>query len=237
MYYLPFVIHAYFLGVSHGMICMSPIWPITTQYPVESSSLSPSGGVKSVEGAVPSLNIQALSSPERVRPIQTGPVFLWKCVKLYQTTQRWDKILFSPKHKETVCSGGSKGGARDVPPPGPKFLHFHAVFGKNWPNNRLAPPFGVSAPSSGKSWIRHWYEYTENDFTWKRCSLRFQLFQDVQFIIITKSRQMSSKSFVTLSFSSGEVQCDVLDTETSISIQLVIFWAKRCCLYIQNVKM
>ena len=38
---------------------------------------------------------------------------------------------------------------------GPKFLHFHAVFGKNWPNNRLAPPFGVSAPSSGKSWIRH----------------------------------------------------------------------------------
>ena len=40
---------------------------------------------------------------------------------------------------------------------GPKFLHFHAVFGKNWPNNRLAPnPFGVSAPSSGKSWIHHW---------------------------------------------------------------------------------
>ena len=28
-------------------------------------------------------------------------------------------------------SGGSKG---------PKFLHFHAVFRKNWPNNRLAPP-------------------------------------------------------------------------------------------------
>ena len=35
-------------------------------------------------------------------------------------------------------SGGSKGGVRDAPP-GPKF-HFHAVFGKNWPNNRLAPP-------------------------------------------------------------------------------------------------
>ena len=54
-------------------------------------------------------------------------------------------------------SGGSKGGARDArPPSGPKFLHIHAVFRKNWPNNRLAPPsFGVSAPSSGKSWIRH----------------------------------------------------------------------------------
>ena len=50
-----------------------------------------------------------------------------------------------------------RGGARDARPPGLKFLHFHAVFGKNWPNNRLAPPpFGVSAPSSGKSWIRHW---------------------------------------------------------------------------------
>ena len=50
-----------------------------------------------------------------------------------------------------------RGGARDTRPlpSGPKFLHFHAVFGKNWPNNRLVPPFRISAPSSGKSWIRH----------------------------------------------------------------------------------
>ena len=55
-----------------------------------------------------------------------------------------------------TVSGG--GGARDArPPSGPNFLHFHAVFEKNWSNNRLAPPpFGGSAPSSGKSWIRHW---------------------------------------------------------------------------------
>ena len=35
-----------------------------------------------------------------------------------------------------------RGGARGTraPPSGPKFLHFHAVFGKNWPNNRLAAP-------------------------------------------------------------------------------------------------
>ena len=25
-------------------------------------------------------------------------------------------------------------------PSGPNFLHFQVVFGKNWPNNRLAPP-------------------------------------------------------------------------------------------------
>ena len=37
-----------------------------------------------------------------------------------------------------------RGGA---PPSSPKFLHFHAVFGKNWPNNRLAPPpLGLAPP-------------------------------------------------------------------------------------------
>ena len=37
-----------------------------------------------------------------------------------------------------------------APPSGPKFLHFHAVFGKNWPNNRLAPPpLGLAPPPLG----------------------------------------------------------------------------------------
>ena len=27
------------------------------------------------------------------------------------------------------------------------FFHFHAVFGKFWPNNRLAPPFRFAAPN------------------------------------------------------------------------------------------
>ena len=53
-------------------------------------------------------------------------------------------------------SGGSKGGRRGRAPPwGPKFSQFHAVFGKIWQNRMLAPPWGVGAPSSGKSWIRH----------------------------------------------------------------------------------
>ena len=38
--------------------------------------------------------------------------------------------------KGNISSGGSKGGVRDTRPPYPKFLHFYAVFGKNWPNNR-----------------------------------------------------------------------------------------------------
>ena len=47
-------------------------------------------------------------------------------------------------------SGGSKGEREGRAPPGPKFLHFHAVFGKNWPNNRLAsPPLGLAPPPLG----------------------------------------------------------------------------------------
>ena len=44
-----------------------------------------------------------------------------------------------------------RGGTRDAcPPSGPKFLHFHAVFGENWPNNRLAPPpLGLVPPPLG----------------------------------------------------------------------------------------
>ena len=49
-----------------------------------------------------------------------------------------------------ICSGGSKGvrGMRS-PPFGPKCLDFHAVFRKNWPNNRLAPPFVLAPPPLG----------------------------------------------------------------------------------------
>ena len=41
------------------------------------------------------------------------------------------------------CGGG--GGGRGTGAPGPKFLHFLAVFGENWPNNRLASPSGDGA--------------------------------------------------------------------------------------------
>ena len=38
-----------------------------------------------------------------------------------------------------------------APPSGPKFLHFHAVFTKNWPNNRLVPPLGYPLARTG--WV------------------------------------------------------------------------------------
>ena len=41
-----------------------------------------------------------------------------------------------------VIIGGSRGGGAGTraPPSGSNFLHFHAVFGKNWSNSMLAPP-------------------------------------------------------------------------------------------------
>ena len=41
------------------------------------------------------------------------------------------------------------------------FLHFHSIFGKFWPNNRLALPFWGVAPSV-KSWIRRCLQYIVN---------------------------------------------------------------------------
>ena len=59
----------------------------------------------------------------------------------------------------TVCSRSvaDPRGAPGMraPPRGSKFFQFHAVFGKIWQNRMLAPPWGVDAPFSGKSWIRH----------------------------------------------------------------------------------
>ena len=63
----------------------------------------------------------------------------------------WRKsTILAIADKYRLISGGSRGGAMDARPPGPKFLHFHAVFGKNWPNNRLAPPpLGLAPPPLG----------------------------------------------------------------------------------------
>ena len=48
----------------------------------------------------------------------------------------------------TVISGGSKGGCQGRAPPwGPKFFHFHAVFGQK---NRFAHPLWELAPPLGK---------------------------------------------------------------------------------------
>ena len=60
--------------------------------------------------------------------------------------------LTDPVHPSGGSGGGGGGGrgGREGRPPGPKFLHFHAVFGKHWSNKRLAPPpLGLAPPPLG----------------------------------------------------------------------------------------
>ena len=62
----------------------------------------------------------------------------WKC---WHHLFYWSRDFFVHfQCRINWCEGRAHSGA--------KIFHFHAVFGNNWPNNRLAPP--------GKSWIRHW---------------------------------------------------------------------------------
>ena len=57
---------------------------------------------------------------------------------------------------ELKHSGGSKGGrGTRAPPLAQNFFILMQFSGKIDPIIGWRPPFGVSAPSSGKSWIRH----------------------------------------------------------------------------------
>ena len=58
--------------------------------------------------------------------------------------------LMTTEGSDSGCSGGSKGGMRDAHPPRVQILSISCSF---WEN--LAKSY-VGAPSSGKSWIRHW---------------------------------------------------------------------------------
>ena len=56
-----------------------------------------------------------------------------------------------------VISGGSKGGHEGrAPPGGPNSFNFMQLFGKFGKIVCWRLPWGVGAPSSEKSWIRHW---------------------------------------------------------------------------------
>ena len=48
-------------------------------------------------------------------------------------------MSFQKCHLKTIGRQYDKMGTVDVPPPPTFPFHFHAVFGENWPNNRLAP--------------------------------------------------------------------------------------------------
>ena len=77
------------------------------------------------------------------------------------TQARMTKITTESKRSKVFkISGGSRGPQLLVPPLGPLFFHFHAVFVKNYAKNTLAPtlvgaPPPPPPPHPRKSWIRH----------------------------------------------------------------------------------
>ena len=52
----------------------------------------------------------------------------------------------------TVQGGGGLQTSRS------NFFHFHAIFGKILPDNRLTPPPLQLVVPSGKSWIHYWFK-------------------------------------------------------------------------------
>ena len=64
-----------------------------------------------------------------------------------------------PRYIHEVCLlvGGCKGIARDAP--GSNFFNFHAVLGKIWPNNMLAPPSRVIDHCSLRSWHKNPFHF------------------------------------------------------------------------------
>ena len=71
------------------------------------------------------------------------------------------QILFDACSRQRLLIGGiggSKGGreGRAPPPGGPNSFNFMQFFGKFGNFVCWRPPRGAGAPSSGKSWIRHW---------------------------------------------------------------------------------
>ena len=89
-------------------------------------------------------------------------LFFVKWRRILTCFSYWNQNVTSvPRKQLTESIRGCKGAPGTRPPPGSKFFHFHAVFGKIWPNNRLAPPpWGLTLPSM-KSWFRHWKGWNE----------------------------------------------------------------------------
>ena len=112
----------------------------------------------------------------------------------------------------TTALADPRGGARDARPPwGSKFFHFHAVFGKKLKNNSI---FGSWRPPWGKSWIRHWTDWVQDEIS-KRTkggpgmyvSFHVSNLLNVYFVIVRRQfgRYFSKRNYIcTVKSSSGK---------------------------------
>ena len=88
---------------------------------------------------------------ERTRPLRQNISSQYR--HTYQQRESHSHIIYNNMYYyfqcKLKCSGGSVGRKGRAPPSGPKFLHFHAVFGKNGQIVCWRSPSGVGAPPLG----------------------------------------------------------------------------------------
>ena len=80
------------------------------------------------------------------------------CAKISSFSCNFQEILV---HFQWWIGGGEHEGGV-LPPPAPKFLHFHATLGTNWSNSMLVPPPSGKPPLTSNTlsckhlnWITH----------------------------------------------------------------------------------
>ena len=83
--------------------------------------------------------------------------WLWKIKPGIETQS---KCHPRPKSDRSIISGADLRGARGTPaPPPPPWVQILSISCSFWGNLAhlcVGPPWRVGAPTSGKSWIRHW---------------------------------------------------------------------------------
>ena len=78
------------------------------------------------------------------------------------------------KYSSTFSLADLGGGVQGTPP-GPKFLHFHAVFGKNWSNSRLASLLGNPGSATDFHFVFGHILFSTKGMIWYPWLLEFYL--------------------------------------------------------------
>ena len=102
----------------------------------------------------------------------------FKGKRITSLQNNWAFLKAIPWISYSLADLRGREGRMPPPPLASKFFRFHAVFGKIWQNCVFTPypPPRIHAPTSGKSFIRHWYWYLSLDcqrkvIAWKSLSL------------------------------------------------------------------
>ena len=105
------------------------------------------------------IRLVGIAGEKKVDKNHLNTFLYWVFTSLWLSIHRFLLIWLMSRMQiqwKTIGSiGGSKGGrqGRAPPPGGPNSFNFMQFWGEN---GQIIASFRVGAPSSGKSWIRHW---------------------------------------------------------------------------------